>query len=153
MEQLPQSRPLWEIHLVNYPTNDAASFVIFKLHHSLGDGYSLMGALLSCLQRADDPSLPLSFPSLKPSKPESSTKSFSSRFSWWLSSAFNTVADFGWSILKSSIINDDKTPIRSGDEGVEYHPVSISSMAFSIDHIKDIKSRLGVVWYIKILAC
>nr|KYP69303.1 O-acyltransferase WSD1 [Cajanus cajan] len=144
MEQLSQSRPLWEIHIINYPTNDASSSVIFKLHHALGDGYSLVGALLSCLQRADDPSLPLSFPSLRPSKPESSTKSFWRRFSWMLSSAFNTVSDFGWSILKSSIISDDKTPIRSGDEGTEFRPISITNMDFSIDHVKEIKSRLGV---------
>ncbi|XP_027352697.1 O-acyltransferase WSD1-like [Abrus precatorius] len=144
MEQLPQCRPLWKIHIVNYPTRDACSSVIFKLHHALGDGYSLMGALLSCLQRADDPSLPLSFPSLKQSKEESSTKSFGRKFSWMLSSAFNTVSDFGWSVLKSSIISDDITPIRSGDEGADFHPISISSMTFSIDQIKDIKSRLGV---------
>ncbi|KAL2330001.1 hypothetical protein Fmac_017582 [Flemingia macrophylla] len=144
MEQLPQSRPLWEIHIINYPTNDASSSVIFKLHHALGDGYSLIGALLSCLQRADDPSLPLSFPSLRPSKPESSTESFWRRFSWMLASAFNTVSDFGWSVLKSSIISDDKTPIRSGDEGTEFRPISITNMDFSIDHIKEIKSRLGV---------
>lgn len=144
MEQLPQSRPLWEIHIINYPTNDSSSSVIFKLHHALGDGYSLMGALLSCLQRADDPSLPLSFPSLKQSKTESSSKSICRKFSWMLSSAFNTVSDFGWSMLKSSIISDDKTPIRFGDEGADFRPISISSMTFSIDHIKDIKSRLGV---------
>ncbi|KAJ1426788.1 O-acyltransferase, WSD1, N-terminal [Sesbania bispinosa] len=145
MEQLPQHRPLWEIHIVKYPTSDASSTVIFKLHHALGDGYSLMGALLSCLQRAEDPSLPLSFPSLKPSKPKSlSTKSFWGRFSWIMSSALYTASDFGWSVLKSSIINDDKTPIRPGDEGAEFHPFSITTLAFSMDHIKDIKSRLGV---------
>ncbi|XP_027351411.1 O-acyltransferase WSD1-like [Abrus precatorius] len=144
MEKLPQSRPLWEIHIVNYPTSDASSTIIFKLHHALGDGYSLVGALLSCLQRADDPSLPLSFPSLKQSKQESSNKSFCTKFSWMLSSAFNTVSDFGWSVLKSSIVSDDKSPIRSGDEGADFHPISISSMTFSIDQIKDIKSRLGV---------
>ncbi|KAJ1426792.1 O-acyltransferase, WSD1, N-terminal [Sesbania bispinosa] len=146
MEQLPQHRPLWEIHIVKYPTTDASGTVIFKLHHALGDGYSLMGALLSCLQRADDPSLPLSFPSLKPSNPESlSTETFWRRFSLIMSSALYTSSDFGWSVLKSSIINDDKTPIRSGDEGVEFHPFSITTLAFSMDHIKDIKSRLGVV--------
>ncbi|KAL5143563.1 O-acyltransferase WSD1 [Glycine soja] len=145
MEQLPQSRPLWDIHIINYLTSDASSTIIFKLHHALGDGYSLMGALLSCLQRADDPSLPLSFPSLKQSKQEpSSTKSFCRKFSWMCSSAFNTVSDFGWSVLKSSIISDDKTPIRFGDEGADYQPISISSMTFSIDHIRAIKSRLGV---------
>ncbi|CAJ1828681.1 unnamed protein product [Sphenostylis stenocarpa] len=144
MEQLPQSRPLWKIHVITYPTIDASSSIIFKLHHALGDGYSLVGALLSCLQRADDPSLPLSFPTLRSSKPQSSTKNFWRRISWILSSALNTASDFGWSVLKSSIISDDKTPIRSGDEGIEFRPISISSMDFSLDHIKNIKSRLGV---------
>ncbi|QHO09145.1 hypothetical protein HN51_067695 [Arachis hypogaea] len=145
MEELPQSKPLWEVHIVNSTTSDAHGSVIFKLHHALGDGYSLMGALLSCLQRADDPSLPLSFPTLKPSKQESkSTKGICSSFSWLLSSAFYTVADFGWSMLKSSIINDEKTPIRSGNVGVEFQPISISTMAFSINQVSDIKSRLGV---------
>ncbi|XP_054808767.1 LOW QUALITY PROTEIN: wax ester synthase/diacylglycerol acyltransferase 4-like [Prosopis cineraria] len=142
IEKLPENRPLWEIHVVNYPTSGAASSLIFKLHHALGDGYSLMGALLSCLQRADDPSLPLSFPSLKPSK--SANKNFFSTFSLVMSSAYNTVVDFYWSMLKSTIIEDDKTPIRSGFEGTEVRPLTISTMTFSIDQIKLIKSRLGV---------
>ncbi|KAJ1397528.1 O-acyltransferase, WSD1, N-terminal [Sesbania bispinosa] len=61
MERTPQDKPLWEIHVIKYPTSNAAGTLIFKLHHALGDGYSLMGALLSCLRRADDPSLPLTF--------------------------------------------------------------------------------------------
>ncbi|MED6158340.1 hypothetical protein PIB30_031862 [Stylosanthes scabra] len=157
IEELPQSRPLWEVHIVNKATSDSLGSVIFKLHHALGDGYSLMGALLSCLQRADDPSLPLSFPILKPSKNNnnnnnkdsnsnslSSSKGICTRFSWMVSSAFYTLADFGWSMLKSSIINDAKTPIRSGNVGVEFQPISISTIAFSINQVKDIKSRLGV---------
>ncbi|XP_031255338.1 O-acyltransferase WSD1-like [Pistacia vera] len=58
MEEFAKSRPLWEIHIFKYPTTTAPGVLIFKLHHSLGDGFSLMRALLSCLQRADDPSLP-----------------------------------------------------------------------------------------------
>ncbi|WJX65878.1 hypothetical protein P8452_50492 [Trifolium repens] len=62
-EHLPQNRPLWEIHIIKYPTKNAAGTLVFKLHHVLGDGYSLMGALLSCLERADNPSLPFTLPS------------------------------------------------------------------------------------------
>lgn len=51
-EHLPQSRPMWEIHIIKYPTSHAASNVIFKLHHSLGDGFSLMGALLSLFTKS-----------------------------------------------------------------------------------------------------
>ncbi|WJX44862.1 hypothetical protein P8452_31793 [Trifolium repens] len=33
----PQDKPLWEIHLIKYPTTNAAGTIIFKLHHALGD--------------------------------------------------------------------------------------------------------------------
>ncbi|VFQ61814.1 unnamed protein product [Cuscuta campestris] len=69
MDPLPQTRPLWEIHIFGYPTSDAPGSFIFKLHHSLGDGYSLMGALLSLLKRADNPALPMTLPRRVSSQP------------------------------------------------------------------------------------
>ncbi|KAJ7981482.1 O-acyltransferase WSD1-like [Quillaja saponaria] len=137
MEQLPQNKPLWEIHLIKYPTSNAAGTIIFKLHHALGDGYSLMGALLSCLQRADDPSLPLTFPSSRRIAAEFDYKTI-------FSSVFNTISDFGWSVLKSSLVEDDQTPIRSGDAEVRFRPVTISTVSFSLEHIKEIKTKLGL---------
>ncbi|KAI9119419.1 hypothetical protein K1719_010094 [Acacia pycnantha] len=139
-EKLPENRPLWEVHIVNYPTSSAASSLIFKLHHALGDGYSLMGALLSCLQRADHPPLPLSFPSVKPSK--SVNASFFGKFSSIMSFAYNTVVDLWWGIMKSSVIEDDETPIRSGFKGVTSGPITISTTEFSLDQIKLIKSSV-----------
>ncbi|KAK4281009.1 hypothetical protein QN277_012557 [Acacia crassicarpa] len=103
-----------------------------------------MGALLSCLQRADHASLPLSFPSLKSSK-SVINKSFSSKFSSIMSLTYNTLVDFCWGILNTSIIEDDKTPIRSGFEAMEQtRSIVISTMTFSMDQIKLIKSTLGV---------
>ncbi|XP_050258616.1 wax ester synthase/diacylglycerol acyltransferase 11-like isoform X1 [Quercus robur] len=144
MEHFPQNKPLWEIHMVKYPTSNAAGTIIFKLHHALGDGYSLMGALLSCLQRADNPSLPLTFPSHQSSAPESGRKSVCGRVSQLCSFIFNSVSDFGWSMLKSTLVVDDRTPIRSGAEGVEYQPIMVSNMIFPMDCIKHIKDKLGV---------
>ncbi|GAV80595.1 WES_acyltransf domain-containing protein/DUF1298 domain-containing protein [Cephalotus follicularis] len=145
MERLPQTQPLWSIHIVKYPTINAAGSIIFKLHHALGDGFSLMGALLSCLQRADNPSLSLTFPSLQllsntDEEKTSIVKSVQKRFSW----VINTVRDFGWSLLKSSLIEDDRTLIRSGNAGVEFKPITITTITFSLDHIKQIKHKLGV---------
>ncbi|KAL2328197.1 hypothetical protein Fmac_021624 [Flemingia macrophylla] len=147
MERTPQDKPLWEIHVIKYPTSNAAGTLIFKLHHALGDGYSLVGALLSCLQRADDPSLPLSFPSRKSSASSPpSKKCFFLRFPPFstMLSCFNSIKDFGWSIVKSSIVEDDKTPIRSGEEGVESLPCVLWNISFSLDEVKKIKSKLGV---------
>ncbi|XP_043687453.1 wax ester synthase/diacylglycerol acyltransferase 4-like [Telopea speciosissima] len=147
MEKLPQSRPLWEIHLIKYPTSNAAGTVVFKLHHALGDGFSLMGALFNCLRRADNPSLPLTFPSSKQglisSDSNNRRSSIFKRVTDILSMFINTTSDFAWSILKSSFVEDDWTPIRAGNEGVEFRPITISTVTFSLDQIKQIKDKLG----------
>ncbi|KAL7086907.1 hypothetical protein ACP275_13G031900 [Erythranthe tilingii] len=142
LEQFPESRALWEFHMINYPTRNAAQNLVFKLHHSLGDGYSLMGALLSCLQRAVNPQLPLTFPLLNNKKPK--TRKINICGNNILSRAFDSVYDFGWSVLKSIVLEDDKTPIRSGDDGVEFRPITITTMVFSVDQIKKVKASLHV---------
>ncbi|KAI3981312.1 hypothetical protein MKX01_004576 [Papaver californicum] len=139
LEQLPQCRPLWEIHIFKYPTRNAAGTIVFKLHHALGDGYSLMGALFSCLQRTDNPSLPLTFPKIRSPDYMKKSNSVVGLFSLFM----NTVKDFTWSLAKSSVLEDDVTPIRSGTFGAEYKPVSITTVTFSLDQIKQIKAKLG----------
>ncbi|KAF7827256.1 O-acyltransferase WSD1 [Senna tora] len=139
-EHLPQNRPLWDVHIIKYPTTNSAGTVVFKLHHSLGDGYSLMGALLSCAQRVDDPALPLTFPSSKrPPQKESMFR----RFSQIVSPIFNFVPDFGWCFLKSTMMTDDKTPIRFGDEQLNFRPRTISNVSFSLSTIKQVQQKLG----------
>jgi hypothetical protein len=146
MLQLPQSQPLWEIHLIKYPTSNAASTIIFKIHHAIGDGYSLMGALLSCLQRADNPSLPLTLPSVQPRVDTSGDhRTIFKTVSKIFSLLFNTVSDFLGSLMKSSLVEDDLSPIRSGDIGIEFRPIAPTTMTFSLGQIKQIKATLGVV--------
>ncbi|KAK3414679.1 hypothetical protein EUGRSUZ_H00012 [Eucalyptus grandis] len=145
MQPFPQGQPLWEIHIINCPTSEAQGTLIFKLHHALGDGYSLVGALLSCLQRADDPSLPVTFPSVKKfSSANKVDRTIGLRkvVSRCFSPLVNTVRDFGWSLLKSTCVKDDLSPIRYGSES--FRPFSVSTVTFSLDHIKEIKSRLRV---------
>ncbi|XP_022864965.1 uncharacterized protein LOC111384859 [Olea europaea var. sylvestris] len=55
----------------------------------------------------------------------------------------NTAYDFGFNLLKSSLIEDDKSPIRSG-HGVECGPFSITTITLSLEHIKQIKTKLQV---------
>ncbi|KAK9939531.1 hypothetical protein M0R45_016225 [Rubus argutus] len=145
-ETFPQSRPLWELHLFKYPTSQAAGHIIFKIHHAIGDGYSLMGALLSCTQNAHNPSLPITFPSLRGSNSETGSPrprvfEFVPKL---LSSVFYTAWDFSSSIFKSSRVVDDRTPIRSGIDGVEFRPMSLSTLTLSIEEMKLIKNKLGV---------
>lgn len=149
MEEFPKSRPLWEIHIIKYPTSSAAGVIIFKLHHSLGDGFSLIGALFSCLQRADNPSLPLTFPSFQ--LPSNRNGDCNNNIFMSVPKIFSlvskTLTDFCWSISKSTLVEDDQTPLRSGDAGVEFRPIAIAAMTFSLDHIKQIKAKKGAVWF------
>ncbi|KAL2925995.1 O-acyltransferase WSD1 [Bienertia sinuspersici] len=143
MKPFPKDRPLWDCHILKFPTSKAAGHLIFKLHHALGDGFSLMGVLLSCMQRADNPSLALTFPSLQSSSEAKSKADAVGCLPKALSAIYNTTRDFGWSVLKSAVISDDTTPIRSGAEDVEFHPVQISTVEFSLDQIKHIKEEIG----------
>ncbi|CAO2146468.1 unnamed protein product [Urochloa humidicola] len=45
---MDKSRPLWELHLLNFPTTEAVSAAVFRLSHGLGDGTSLNSLLLAC---------------------------------------------------------------------------------------------------------
>ncbi|XP_011012031.1 PREDICTED: O-acyltransferase WSD1-like, partial [Populus euphratica] len=145
LSQLPQSQPLWEIHFIKYPTSNEAGTVIFKIHHSIGDGYSLMGALLSCLQRADNPSLPLTLPSVEPRVDTSGDHdTIFKTVPKILSLMFYIVSGFSRSLIKSSLVEDDLSPIRSGDIRIEFHPITLTLMIFSRGQIKQIKTIFGV---------
>ncbi|WOG98375.1 hypothetical protein DCAR_0417716 [Daucus carota subsp. sativus] len=142
MDPLPQTRPLWEVHVIKNETSNAAGTVILKLHHALGDGYTLIGLLISTFKKADDPSLPLTFPSLRSSsKLNGNSSSIFRVVPRILQGIINTITDFGTSILKKE---DDRSPIRSANEGVEIGPRNTTTITFSLDTIKQIKSRLNV---------
>lgn len=140
IDLLPQDRPLWDIHIIKYPTRNAAGCLVFRLHHSLGDGFSLMAALFNCVQRVDNPSLPLTFPSNDSSRAQKGGvwRSVSKGFSMCI----NTVRDFSQSLLISSIRKDGITPIRSGETGIESRPITLSTVTFSLNEIKQIKNKM-----------
>ncbi|CAL9152087.1 unnamed protein product [Musa hybrid cultivar] len=144
--EFSQSRPLWDLHILKYPTKSAAGTMVFRIHHALGDGFSLMSALFSCFRRADDPSLPLTFPSSRATKPVQGSGA------WWrawrnvpraLSVCMNTVRDFGWSLLKTNYLADNWTPVRSKEAGVEFRPMEISTVTLSLDEVRHVKAKLG----------
>lgn len=146
IERLPTSRPLWELHLLKYPTRSTAAAAVFKLHHALGDGFSLMGALFSCLKRADDPSLPLTFPVRRqnPTPAKIGTLMQCCRSAMRaVEIGLNTVTDFAWGMMKSTLLEDDRTPVRSGVAGAEFRPLIISKVVFSLEDARKVKDKLG----------
>ncbi|GLU06407.1 hypothetical protein SLE2022_234460 [Rubroshorea leprosula] len=56
----------------------------------------------------------------------------------------NILSDIFGSVLRSTFIKDDISPIWSGNDGVEFLPITISTKTFSLDDINQIKSSLNV---------
>ncbi|KAK7401952.1 hypothetical protein VNO78_13845 [Psophocarpus tetragonolobus] len=59
-----------------------------------------------------------------------------------VSMVFKSAFDFGWSLLKDTVIPDDQTPIRSGHKDVGFRPMTITNVSLSLDSIKEVKNKL-----------
>ncbi|KAL6531788.1 hypothetical protein OROMI_028151 [Orobanche minor] len=127
---LPTDRPLWEIHLLL-----AHKTAVFRVHHALGDGISLMSMLLSCCRRADDPDR-------TPTIGGVGSASAAPRRSWslwtlvtavWLTLVY--VLEF---VLRTLWLGD-KTTNLSGGYGVELWPRRLATARFRLDDMKIVK--------------
>lgn len=153
MESFPEQRPLWEVHLFKYPFSNAAGAVVLKLHHALGDGFSLMGALFSSLKRADNPSLSLTFPATSSAAISGNSMGEGERVvSSWGKKAIsvvmgccNTLEDVVKSLLHSTVMKDARSCIRSGRSQVEYLSTAFSSVVLSLARIKEVKNQVAGV--------
>ena len=152
LRQLPPSRPRWEFHFLNYNTSTASATMIMNLHHSLGDGPSLMSLLLSSSTKADNPTLPTSECTqiLQPESHKSQIHWFTlhklvwqrlltvALIMWW------TLLDLISSLLRLNWMDDSNLPIR-GPPGVEWRPKVMSSATFRMEDIQPIKNSVGGV--------
>ena len=144
------SRPLWEIHILNYKTSKAAATMVIKFHHSLGDGISFMAALFSLARRVDNPDLPPTFPSapkrsIKSSRPGIALAKYFHRLWYMMLVLWYTLVDVMISALRTiGWLDDSQLPIR-GPPGVEYMPVALSSYTLPLEDIKKIKNSIGGV--------
>ncbi|KAH0686719.1 hypothetical protein KY284_017272 [Solanum tuberosum] len=65
---LDMTKPLWEVHILNIKTSEANAIGILKLHHSIGDGMSIISLILACTRKASDPEALPTLPSKTPMK-------------------------------------------------------------------------------------
>ncbi|KAL0365378.1 UNVERIFIED_CONTAM: O-acyltransferase WSD1 [Sesamum angustifolium] len=130
---LPTDKPLWEIHVLA-----AHKAVVFRVHHALGDGISLMSMLLSSCRKVDDPAqLPtiggVGAASLVPR-----------RWSVWtlMKVVWFTLVSILEFVLKLLWLRD-KTTVLSGGSGVELWPRQLVTARFRLDDMKTVKRALA----------
>ncbi|XP_057980208.1 wax ester synthase/diacylglycerol acyltransferase 11-like isoform X2 [Malania oleifera] len=130
---IPYSKPLWDIHLLNLKTSDAESVCILRVHHSVGDGTSLISLLLACTRKTSDPAALPTVPVKKAKEkvPTSGAGSGSGSYEycwsqfltvWWvLRMLWNTVVDVVMFAATAWFLKDTETPLK-GPPGIEFTP-------------------------------
>lgn len=144
---LDKSKPLWEVHILNLTTSDAKGVAVFRIHHSLGDGMSLMSLLLACTRQVADPT---ALPTLPTRKSDGRNGGFIRRSShcffgiWWLLVLFwNTFVDVLMFMATSLFLRDTKTPI-SAPPNSELNPRRIVHKTVSFDDMKLVKDAMNM---------
>jgi hypothetical protein len=145
---IDKSQPLWDLHLLNAKTSDSEAVGVFRIHHSLGDGTSLISLLLACTRKISDPEALPTVPVKKKKKQEKSS-------SWWLWRCFvgfwwvwqllwHTVVDVFMFMLTASFLKDTETPLK-GPDRIESSPRRIIHRTVSLDDLKLVKNAMNTV--------
>ncbi|KAI9156133.1 hypothetical protein LWI28_001110 [Acer negundo] len=141
------SKPLWELHLLNVKSSEAEATGVFRIHHSLGDGASLISLLLACTRKTSDPKALPSVPEHKGKDSGGGRQGF-----WWLCLAiwrairliWNTIMDLLVFVATLLFLKDTKNPLKGESDGVdhEHAPRRIVHRNVSLDDIKLVKKAM-----------
>jgi len=144
---LDPSRPLWQIHVLNYKSAEAEASVVFKIHHCIGDCVSLMSLFLDSTRKHSQPeSMPTIPSSNRASKNKLSMWSprgilqavWSAVFSLWC-----TVLDLLHALATFLWLKDSKT-LRGPPEVVN-HPKRLAHVTLELQDIAIVKKAVNGV--------
>ncbi|XP_039158407.1 O-acyltransferase WSD1-like [Eucalyptus grandis] len=117
--------------------------MVFRIHHALGDGISLMSMFLASCWRVDDPE---ALPTIRP--PSSAKRRRGGGGEWWkavmrvLGVVWFTLVFVVEFMLRSMWASDRKTPLSSG-AGVELWPRKLATARFWLEDMKAVKSAVA----------
>lgn len=150
---MDHSRPLWELHVLDFPTAEAAAALALRVHHSLGDGVSLLSLLIACTRRAADPD---ALPALPPaggragpvySLPRPPLAAGTLALVMWVLSflvlAWHTVVDVVCFVATATSLVGDSRTLFKGEEGVEFRPKRFVNRTLSLDDVKYVKNVMN----------
>ncbi|CAK9163406.1 unnamed protein product [Ilex paraguariensis] len=139
---IDKSKPMWDFHILNVKTSDAEAVGVLRVHHSLGDGASLMSLFLACTRKTSDPE---AFPSCTiVTKKSNLSKSWGLGFVlMMMMMVWNTIVDVVMFVLTALFLKDTKTPLK-GPPGVENNPRRIVHRTVSLDDVKLVKRAMNI---------
>ncbi|CAN6483466.1 unnamed protein product [Victoria cruziana] len=141
---LDKSKPLWELHFIIGKDGDTESTAVFKVHHSLGDGISLMSLLLACTRKVSDhESLP-TIPRVR-RRVSDRARGFASFLAgvWlFLQVMWYTLIDCMALLATAVFFKDTDNPIK-GSRDLQTRPKLIVDSTLSLDDIKLVKRAIS----------
>uniref|UniRef100_A0ACD5VK81 Uncharacterized protein n=1 Tax=Avena sativa TaxID=4498 RepID=A0ACD5VK81_AVESA len=156
---MDQSRPLWELHVLDFPTSEAAAAVVLRVHHSVGDGVSLLSLFIACTRRASDPATLPALPttggrragpvyalSSRPRLSPSSWRALAALAAWVMSLLvllWHTVVDVACFAATATSVLGDRPTLFKGAEGVEFRPKRFVNRTLSLDDVKYVKNAIN----------
>ncbi|KAG7548251.1 O-acyltransferase WSD1 C-terminal [Arabidopsis suecica] len=140
---MDMSKPLWEFHLLNIKTTKAESLAIVKIHHSIGDGMSLMSLLLACSRKTSDPDALISN--------TTATKKPVDSMAWWLfvgfwfmiRVTFTTIVEFSKLMLTICFLRDTKNPLM-GNPSDGFQSWKVVHRIISFEDVKLVKDTMNM---------
>ncbi|KAM0870104.1 hypothetical protein ACQ4PT_040249 [Festuca glaucescens] len=153
MLPMDRRRPLWEFHLLDFPTSEATSTMVLRLHHSIGDGMSIMTLYVASSRSTADPArLPTMPPpprrtgeiyQLQPRPPLSSGKALLAWVLSYLVLAWHTLVDCVLLVATILFLSDPRTMFMRPDGGLEAHRRKrFVHRNLSLDDVKLIKTAV-----------
>ncbi|KAJ0024713.1 hypothetical protein Pint_07631 [Pistacia integerrima] len=146
--RIKMSMPMWDLHLLNLKTSDAESVGVFRIHHSLGDGASLMSLFLASTQKVSNPEELPTLPLFKKVNFSNSCGGFWGKLIklWLVMSLFwNTLVDVVMFLATAfKLLGDTKTPLK-GTLGTGSNPRRIVHRSVCFDDIKLVRNAMGSV--------
>ncbi|KAJ0561006.1 putative transferase [Helianthus annuus] len=136
---IENTKPLWDLHILNIKTSEAEGMCVFRFHHSLGDGMSLMNLLLACTRKVSDPE---ALPTLPGNNNKSGVAKVASIWSR-LGVLWNSFVALLMFVLTALFLQDTKTPMK-GSKGVEHRARRFIVRSVSLDDIKLVKRAMNV---------
>ncbi|XVF33168.1 hypothetical protein REPUB_Repub17cG0145300 [Reevesia pubescens] len=142
---IDKSQPLWDLHLLNLRTSQSEAVGVFRIHHSLGDGTSLMSLLLACTRQMNDPLALPTIPIRKKQDKRNDDRGFwRIMFMFWyvLQVFWNTVIDVFMFVATALFLKDTKNPLKGPPEAA-FTPRRIVYRTLSLDDIKLVKNAMN----------
>jgi hypothetical protein len=133
-------RPLWKLYRIINKDSSQPSVVLFRIHHSIGDGISLVGTIVNLFEDANGEKLKIDIPEKMGGQRESSSGLSASKIVEFVSSTFEVLT------LPNSRYDSDIAFTDPNKKKLVFSPSrkTIYFPTLKLSFIKQIKNRAGV---------